>query len=83
MPGQTKLIIVTANEDLIRQIAFNTSLQAQVIDLDNKQQPSSTTTTTMNSKDINMAILAKLFQPVCITLLLSVFHIIQLYFVES
>ncbi|CAF1164633.1 unnamed protein product [Adineta ricciae] len=69
MPGQTKVIIVTANEDLIRQIAFNTSLKAHVIDLDNKQQPPSTTTTpaptttTMDPKDINMAILAKLFQP--------------------
>ncbi|CAF0778083.1 unnamed protein product [Adineta ricciae] len=65
MPGQTKMIIVTADEDLIRQIAFNTSLKAQVIDLGNKQQPTSTTTTTttMDSKGVNMNILAKLFQP--------------------
>ncbi|CAF1228337.1 unnamed protein product [Adineta ricciae] len=50
MVGQTKIIIVTADEDLIREIAFNTSLKAQVIDLDNKQQ-TTTTTTTVNPND--------------------------------
>ncbi|UJR08026.1 hypothetical protein I4U23_012303 [Adineta vaga] len=59
MAGQTKLIIVTSNEDLIRQITFNKSLNTHIIDLDNNQQSSSLLTT---GNDMNMTILDKLFE---------------------
>lgn len=35
MPGQTKMIIITTDEDIIRQFSLNKSTTTQVIDLDN------------------------------------------------
>ena len=38
MAGQTKMIIITSDEDIIRQFAFNTNKNTLIIDMDNKNR---------------------------------------------
>ena len=56
MTNTTKMIIITANEDLIEKLASNTTTNAKIIDLDNDYAT-------------NKALLAQLCAFVCITLL--------------
>jgi hypothetical protein len=65
MAGQTKMIIITSNEDIIRQFSLNNSKNTQIIDLDNNKQ----VTSIENDQDnhINMNLLAELSQLVCIS----------------
>ncbi len=65
MAGQTKMIIITSNEDIIRQFSLNKSKNTQIIDLDNNKQ----VTSIENDQDnhINMNLLAELSQLVCIS----------------
>jgi hypothetical protein len=65
MAGQTKMIIITSNEDIIRQFSLNNSKNTQIIDLDNNKQ----VTSIENDEDnhINMNLLAELSQLVCIS----------------
>ena len=65
MAGQTKMIIITSNEDIIRQFSLNKSNNTQIIDLDNNKQ----VTSIENDQDnhINMNLLAELSQLVCIS----------------
>jgi hypothetical protein len=56
--GQTKMIIITSNEDLIRQFSLNKSSNTQIIDLDNNNQITSVSKD--NDNIINLALLAQL-----------------------
>ncbi|CAF1616567.1 unnamed protein product [Adineta ricciae] len=56
MASQRQMLILTSNEDLIRQFAVNKPLNTHIIDLNNDQQTSST------DNPINRALLAKIFQ---------------------
>ncbi|CAF1151170.1 unnamed protein product [Adineta ricciae] len=56
MASQRQMLILTSNEDLIRQFAANKPLNTHIIDLNNDQQISST------DNPINRALLAKIFQ---------------------
>ncbi len=64
MTGQTKMIIITSDEDIIRQFSFNKTKNTHIIDLDNNKQETSTETDGNNI--INMALLAELSKLVCI-----------------
>jgi hypothetical protein len=64
MTGQTKMIIITSDEDIIRQFSFNKTKNTHIIDLDNDKQQTSTETDGNNI--INMALLAELSKLVCI-----------------
>lgn len=58
MTNPTKMIIITSDEDVIRQVASNRSTNTQMIDLDQMKT---------NNEDIfiNLALLAKFPQSVC------------------
>jgi hypothetical protein len=61
MSGHTKMIIITSNEDIIRQFSLNKTTNTQIIDLDNHEEVNSIT------KDNNirdLAFLAELSEPV-------------------
>jgi uncharacterized protein with PIN domain len=60
MAGQTKMIIITSDEDVIRRFSLNKTTNTQIIDLDNNTQMISTV------KDINLDFLAQLSELVCI-----------------
>ena len=64
MAGQTKLIIITSDEKIIRQFSLNSTNNAQIIDLDSVKQ----TTSNQNTDDIllRLADLTKLPESVCI-----------------
>ena len=64
MAGQTKMIIITSNEDIIRQFSFNKALNTHIVDLDNDQQKTSTETD--DNIIMNLAFLAELSKSVCI-----------------
>ena len=64
MTTQTKMIIITSNEDIIRQFSLNNTINAHVIDLDDDKQMTSTAKD--NNNIINMALLAELSELVCI-----------------
>jgi len=58
MAGQTKMIIITSNEDLIQQLLTNKTINTKIIDLDHDKQ-----VTAMASDDdnvINLSFLAEL-----------------------
>jgi hypothetical protein len=57
MATQTKMIIITADEDLIRQFSLNKSRNTQIIDLDTNKQ-----ITSIGDNDININVLAELSQ---------------------
>jgi hypothetical protein len=54
MAGKTKMIIITSNEDLIRQFALNKSINTHIIDLDDNKQIPSITTNDSNSIDLGL-----------------------------
>ncbi len=53
MAGQTKMIIITSNEDLIRQFCANKTTNTQIIELDHDKQA-----TAMAEDDNNITKLA-------------------------
>jgi hypothetical protein len=66
MARQAKMIILTADEDIIRQFSFDKNKNTRIIDLDDLKKIAS------NEKDnkniINLAFLAELSKSVCILL---------------
>jgi hypothetical protein len=58
MAGQTKMIIITSNEDLIRQFCANKTTNTQIIKLDHDKQV--TTMAEDDSNITNLAFLAEL-----------------------
>jgi hypothetical protein len=60
MAGQTKMIIITSDEDVIHRFSLNKTTNTQIIDLDNNTQMISTV------KDINLDFLVQLSELVCI-----------------
>ncbi|CAF0800581.1 unnamed protein product [Adineta steineri] len=53
MAGETKMIIITSNEDVIRQFSLNKPKNTQIVDLDNNKQ-----LTSINNNDNNIMDLA-------------------------
>jgi len=64
MSSQTKMIIITSDEDIIRQFSFNKTKNTQIIDLDNGNQVISTAKDNNNTTNLNL--LAQLSGIVCI-----------------
>jgi hypothetical protein len=64
MASQTKMIIITSDEDIIRQLSFNKTKNTQIIDLDNGDQVISTAKDNNNTTNLNL--LAQLSGIVCI-----------------
>jgi hypothetical protein len=64
MTGQTKMIIITSNEDIIRQFSFNKTTNTHIIDLDNNKQMVPIEKDSNNS--VNLAFFAGLSELVCI-----------------
>jgi hypothetical protein len=60
MASQTKMIIITSDEDIIRQFAFNKNKNTHIIDLDNNKQMASTAQN--NNNIIDLDFLAELSQ---------------------
>jgi hypothetical protein len=58
MARQTKMIIITSDEDIIRQFSFNKTNNTHIIDLDNGNQVNSTENN--NNNIINTNLLAQL-----------------------
>ncbi len=58
MTAQTKMIIITSDEDIIRQFSFKKPQNTRIIDLDNNKQHASTETD--GNEMIDMALLAEL-----------------------
>jgi hypothetical protein len=58
MATQTKMIIITSDEDIIRQFFLNKTKNTHIIDLDDEKQI--TTTANDNSNIMDMALLAEL-----------------------
>jgi hypothetical protein len=58
MAGQTKMIIITSNEDLIRQFCANKTTNTQIIELDHDKQVAAMTSDDNNV--INLSLLAEL-----------------------
>jgi hypothetical protein len=70
MAGQTKMIIITSNEDIIRQFSFNkTNKNTHIIDLDDQKQITSNQTD--DNIIMNLAFLAELAKLVRIFLKLN------------
>jgi hypothetical protein len=59
MASETTMIIITSNEDIIRQFSSQKPINTQIINLNNTKQ-------TIDNNIINLAFLAELSQPVCI-----------------
>jgi hypothetical protein len=55
MASETTMIIITSNEDIIRQFSSQKPINTQIINLNNT-----------DNNIINLAFLAELSQPVCI-----------------
>jgi hypothetical protein len=62
MAGLTKMIIITSDEDIIRQFSMNKSGNTHIIDLDGDKQQ--TSIEMPGNTMINLAFLAELSQPV-------------------
>jgi len=58
MAAQTKMIIITSNEDIIRQFSLNKTTNTHIIGLDNEKQITSMVKD--NNHIINLISLAKL-----------------------
>jgi hypothetical protein len=69
MAGQTKMIIITSNEDIIRQFSFNKTKNTHIIDLNDQKQITSKQTD--DNIIINLAFLAELAKLVRIFLKLN------------
>ncbi len=64
MASQTKMIIITSDEDIIRQFSFNKTKNTQIIDLDKNNQVDSIEKD--NKNKINLNFLAELSEVVSI-----------------
>jgi hypothetical protein len=64
MASQTKMIIITSDEDIIRQFSINKTKNTQIIDLDNNSQLISTEKDNNDVTALNL--LAQLSGMVCI-----------------
>jgi hypothetical protein len=64
MMTETKMIIITSNEDIIRQFSFNKTTNTHIIDLDNNKQMVPIEKDSNNS--VNLAFFAGLSELVCI-----------------
>jgi hypothetical protein len=64
MAGETKMIIITSNEDFVRRLDVIKTKNTQIIDLDNAKEV--TLTANDNNNIINLGFLAELSEPVCI-----------------
>jgi hypothetical protein len=64
MAGPTKMIIITSNEDIIRQFSLNKTTDTHIIHLTNDKQV--TTAANDNNSIMDMALLAELSELVCI-----------------
>jgi hypothetical protein len=62
MAGQTKMIFITSDEDLVRKISSNKSTNTRIIDLDDHEQVS----LAVNDNNIINLTLAELSELVCI-----------------
>ncbi len=71
MAEQTKMIIITSNDDVIRQLSSNKSIKTHIIDLGNTNQ--TTISEHNNNIIINSAFLAELSELVRI-LMLRIIH---------
>jgi hypothetical protein len=58
MAGETKMIIITSNEDLIQQLSTKKTTNTHIIDLDDEKKV--TAMTKDNNNMINLAFLAEL-----------------------
>lgn len=66
MSGQTKMIFITSNEDLVRQISSYESTNTYIIDLDDDKQMSLLINNNNNNNIFNLSSLTELSQLVCI-----------------
>jgi hypothetical protein len=73
MAAQTKMIIITSDEDIIRQFSFNKTNNTHIIDLDNGNQVNSTENNNNNITNLNL--LAQLSGIVCISLRIKYINI--------
>ncbi len=64
MAGQTKMILITSDEDIIRQFSLDKTKNTYIIDLHNDNQVTSSTED--NNNISNLAFFAGLSQLVCI-----------------
>jgi len=63
MAGETKMILITSNENLIRQFFLNKAANTRIIDIDNDNRM----TSTINDNDMtDLALFAGLSELVCI-----------------
>jgi hypothetical protein len=62
MAGQTKMIFITSDEDLVRKISSNKSTNTRIIDLDDHEQVS----LAVNDNNIINLTLAELSELFCI-----------------
>ena len=69
MTTQTKVMIVTTDEDFIRLISSAKQLNTTIVDLDKNNQ--STSTNNHNATIIDLAILAQLFNKVSTSFLIK------------
>lgn len=74
MAKETKMIIITSNEDLIRQFSLKNPTNTLIIDLDNEKQTSSKRKN--NDEIIDLALLAQLSEPVCSLILTKLIEFI-------
>jgi hypothetical protein len=58
MTSQTKLLIITSNEDIIRKLSLKNTINTRIIDLDDNKQIISTDKD--NNNIINLAFLSQL-----------------------
>lgn len=75
--GQTKIIIITSNEDIIQQFSSNTTTHTHIIDLDQNAQA-----TGIDPSMINLAFFAQLPGLVCISLEYNSLRFERLFAIE-
>jgi len=64
MAGYTKMIVITSDEDVIRKLSLNKTINTQIIELDNDNEMALMAKNDHNI--INLAFLAELSELVCI-----------------
>jgi hypothetical protein len=64
MAGHTKMIVITSDEDVIRKLSLNKSINTQIIELDDDNEMALMAKNDHNI--INLAFLAELSELVCI-----------------
>ncbi len=77
MATATKMIIITSNEDIIRQFSSQKIKDTHIIDLDTDKQMSSIGSD--NNNIINLAFLAELSKPVCILFRIKFFSNFRIF----